>query len=430
MIRIAALLAAAAVPARAVTLVEAVELALENRGDVRSAALEAEAAAWDRRSADLWFLPSVSMTAAFVRNHDITVMEIPGMGSVPMGSEYVSSAGVTASVPLFTARGIAGSGLARAAEDLARIEAGASRQDAALQVIQAFYGVLLTRELDAVAQEALETSRAGYEIARQRFEAGTISRFELLQSQVAWENRRPEALAAASARDNAAAAFSVAMGFDGSTAFEVEGALEDPLPVDLPETLEEARLLMADNSTELARAATLREVGRASERLAGAAFAPSVILSTDYGFQASREDWEFAADDYERSWSTSLVIQVPIFDQLGDMASYNSARAGRLASEAGAGSLEDFAGLDLTRAWNDLAGAREAVEASSATVAQAEEGASIAAVSYEAGIITRLEMDQALLALTASRTNHANALYQLRTAEAGLARAMGLLVLE
>ena len=71
--------------------------------------------------------------------------------------------------------------------------------------------------------------------------------------------------------------------------------------------------------------------------------------------------------------------------------------------------------------------ARESVSATTATVASAEEGAGIASVSYEAGVITRLEMDQAFLALTAARTNQANALYGLRVAEAALARATGTL---
>ncbi|RKZ06861.1 TolC family protein, partial [Candidatus Fermentibacteria bacterium] len=69
----------------------------------------------------------------------------------------------------------------------------------------------------------------------------------------------------------------------------------------------------------------------------------------------------------------------------------------------------------------------EGVTATGSTVELATEGASIANISYEAGMITRLEMDQSFLALTTARTNHANALYNLRTAEAELMRAAGLM---
>jgi outer membrane protein TolC len=81
------------------------------------------------------------------------------------------------------------------------------------------------------------------------------------------------------------------------------------------------------------------------------------------------------------------------------------------------------------RAWNKLDETRERVESATATVAEAEEAAEIAGVSYEAGTITRLAMDQAFLALTSARTNLASALYDLRSAEIDLMRAVGRMAL-
>ena len=105
--RTALLVALCTVPAFSMTLDEAVRNALENRNDVAAARSDLASAEWQRRSADLWFLPSVSFGAAFVRNHDVSVMEIPGVGSFPTGAEYASQVGITAAVPLFTAQGMA-----------------------------------------------------------------------------------------------------------------------------------------------------------------------------------------------------------------------------------------------------------------------------------------------------------------------------------
>lgn len=425
--RTALLVALCSVPAFSMTLDEAVRNALSNRNDVAAARSDLSSAQWQRRSADLWFLPSVSFGAAFVRNHDVSVMEIPGVGSFPTGAEYASQVGITAAVPLFTARGMAGSSLAGASEDIAGASLDAAEQDAILEVVRAFHGVLLAVELERVASEALATAEEGYGIASRRYEAGTISRFELLESSVAFENRKPEALAASSAVIDARAAFSVAVGMTSTSDVQVEGSLSDPLPLDLPSSLEEAEALMLENSPELRTAEAMRSAGDASVDLARGAFAPTVILQTEYAYQAAREDWRFEAEDYDRAWSTTLAIEVPIFDQLTDVSSYQAARAGRLSARAGAGTIEDYSELGLVQAWNNLLFARESVSATTATVASAEEGAGIARVSYEAGVITRLEMDQAFLALTAARTNQANALYGLRVAEAALARAAGML---
>ncbi len=92
--------------------------------------------------------------------------------------------------------------------------------------------------------------------------------------------------------------------------------------------------------------------------------------------------------------------------------------------------MENYATLQLSVVWNSLHQARETVSAASATVEQAIEGSEIATVSYEAGIITRLDMDGAFLALTQARTNYASALFSLKTAEAELARSLGILSLD
>jgi outer membrane protein TolC len=122
-----------------------------------------------------------------------------------------------------------------------------------------------------------------------------------------------------------------------------------------------------------------------------------------------------------------VSLEVPIFSGISSYAGYKAARYDRLAAGSEARSMRQAAELALVQAWNSAGEAFEQVSATEATLAQAEEAAGIATVSYEAGMITRLEMDQSFLALTLARSNNARALYSLRTAEARLARAMGTL---
>jgi outer membrane protein TolC len=301
--------------------------------------------------------------------------------------------------------------------------------DAVVQVTKAYYGVLVAEEMVAVAEEALEIAREGYRLAEARYDAGTISRFELLQSRVAWENRRPEAISARSALETARRSLAVAMGLPDTVEVEVDGELTMPVPGSLPSSLSEARESMRRHSPDLETARGLREVGDAGVDLARADLLPSLVFQTDYSYSASRDDWRFETDDYSRSWSSSVALTVPIFAGLGDIAGYESARAERVSSYSQARSLEQASGLSLVRAWNKLDETRERVESATATVAEAEEAAEIAGVSYEAGTITRLAMDQAFLALTSARTNLASALYDLRSAEIDLMRAVGRMAL-
>ena len=413
--------------AGAVTLEEAVEIALQNRGDVQSALMSYESAVWTSRSADLWFLPQVNGQLAFSKNYDIQEMTIPGMGSIPMGSEYSSIAGISVSVPLFVPQGPAGSRMASRAEELSLQQSKAAEMDAVVQVVRAFYGVLLAQEMLDVSTEALEIAKAGYELAVLKHDVGTISRFELLQSRVAAENRIPGLISAENALENAYAGFAVALGQDNNAHFQIEGSLDAEPDFKIPETLEEARECMHLNNPDRQAAEYIELVGDAGVDMARASFLPMLVFQTDLNYIAARNDTDFEIDDYDRNLVASVALQIPLFNGFSDISDFNSARAQRVASEASARSIRQVTDLSLVSAWNNLQAAREGVTATGSTVELATEGVSIASISYEAGMITRLEMDQSFLALTTARTNHANALYNLRTSEAELMRAAGLM---
>ena len=426
---ITAVLLAIAVPASAFNLEEAVHTALEQRGDVTAARNSVESARWDRNNASTWFLPRFNFTLGYQQDHDIYELEITGLGTIPLETSWASSYGISATVPLVL-QGPAGASMASTALDLSELSLFATEQKAAQDVVGSFYGVLLAEMMNDVATEALNIAREGYILTETRYDAGMASRFELLQSQVAYENRRPDSIAAAAGLDNALAAFAVSLGFSGSESVSIEGELHDQFPVSLPSTLAEARSVMAVSSVEFATAQSLRELGNDGVNLAAASFAPELVFQTDYMFEAGVDHIsEISADDYNRNWTVSAAMQIPIFNGLSDYSDYRSARYDRLVYSAQAADLENYSSLGLVVAWNSLEQAGETVDAARSTMAQAEEASEIARISYESGVITRLEMDGAFLALTQARTNYASSLYSMRTAEAGLARILGILVL-
>ncbi len=409
-------------------LSEAVETALANRGDVLSAREKLESSRWSRRAASTWFLPQVDAMLAYQKNEDVAGFTIPGLGEIRTGFTYQSQYGIRVTVPLLVPQAVTGSSLTDASRRLAEHSLASTESAAVEQVVASFYGVLLAEMMLDVTTEALEVAREGYRLAEARFAAGTISRFELLQNQVAYENRRPDSIAAAAGVENACAALSAAIGNGCDVRVTVEGDLTDPLPVSLPGTLEEARSIMNLHSPALATARELQKVGDAGVDHAAAAFGPTVAFQTSLMYQGGEDEIrDFDRETYSRNLTHSLSVSIPLVRGISDYSSYREARADRLAYHAQASDLERYAELTLVQAWNRLAGARETVAAASSTVGLAEEALDIAVVSYEAGLTTRLEMDQAFLAHTQARTNYASALFGMKTAEAGLAAAMGTL---
>lgn len=431
MIKVILVLTVLAVPVLSLSLSEAVEIALASRGDVSAARESLESARWGARAASTWFLPQVNAVLAYQKNEDVSGFTIPGLGEVSTGTTYQSQYGLTASVPILVPQAVTGSSMAGISRELAENDLATVEMEAVQQVVASFYGVLLSEMLLDVSTEALDVAREGYRLAEARYEAGTISRFELLQNQVAYENRRPDSISAAAGLENACAALAVAIGTSCGAPAVVEGDLADPFPIPLPSTLDEARSVMLENSPGLATAVALREMGDAGVRHAAAAFGPTIAFQTSLMYQGGADEIEdIDRTVYSRNLTHSVSVSIPIVRGISDYSAYRGARADRMAANARAADLVRYSELALVQAWNRLAEARQTVLAASSTVELAAEALGIAVVSYEAGLITRLEMDQAFLAHTQARTNYASALYGMKTAEAGLAAAMGILTLD
>ena len=412
--------------AGAVTLDEAIQTALSSRSDIIASRNSLQSSIQEGRAASLWFLPKISAGLTYIHSADVQQLDIPGMGSISMGSEYMSEAGINVDVPLYVPQAVAGSNLSGIATEMAEASLAVSEQNTVEEVTAVFYGALLAEELAVVAEEALSIAEEAYSVSRIKYESGMISRLDLLQSEVAWENRKPGVIETRMAAENARTALAFAMGLEIREVVP-EGYLEEPLPLGIPASFEEAETHMRENNPDLDIASDLREMGSSQVRMARAEFMPSLLFRTSYSFQAMRDDWHFTDTDYDRDLSFMISLQIPLFDGYSDIAGYKSAQMSKLTSETNAFALENAVSFSLQQAWSSLEATRERVNATDYTLLQAEEVVEIAQVSFETGVISQLEMDQALLALTMARTNRAAALFSLRVAEASVLRVCGAL---
>lgn len=413
----------------AMNLEEAIDYGLQHRPDILAAEAELNSAVHSSTAAHLWFLPQISGKAILQDNEDVQTMEIPGMGAITIGSEYNLVYGISTSVPLYIPQAIAGAGTASIAEEMVRHQFNSLKQDAIVQISRAFYGILLARQMLETAEEALALAEEGYGIAVFRYDAGTISRFELLQSEVAMKNRIPDVLGASNALDNAMAAFTIAIGMNEIAFIDIEGTLLIPFDLPLPTTLEDALLLQSEFNPAVMTANEMIEMGDSQVDMATSQFLPSLVFQMDYNFMASRDDMEFTSDDFDRSWTNSIALQIPLFNGFQNISGLNSARAERISLMEQVRGIRQGIELQLVQAWNNRIDAQERADATVSTIELAEEATEIAVVSFNAGAVTQLDLDQANLNLTSAHSNHLSSLYSLRMAEVELARAIGILVI-
>jgi outer membrane protein TolC len=296
-----------------------------------------------------------------------------------------------------------------------------------LAVRTQFYTVLLGKQQIGVQEENVKLLQRQLQDARNRFDAGTTSNFEVLRAEVALANGQPPLIQARNDYRIAVEQLRQLLGFvavpgaDLTKIPEIVGTLEidQPVTFQLPDALAAARA----NRPELQQLARLQEAGEQTIKSNRAGYLPEVDLVG--GYDITRSPFNGAWENRREGLTGGLEASWSVFD--------GRATAGRVAQ---ARSLFEQAKLTLAssalaievqvrQAHSSLIEAWELVQASSKTVEQAEEALRLANVRYGAGTATQLDVLTSQVALTQARLNQLQAYYGYHVALATMRQAIG-----
>ncbi|HEX7118202.1 MAG TPA: TolC family protein [Longimicrobiales bacterium] len=346
-------------------------------------------------------------------------------GDLPFGRENAYVASITGTQLLYSG-GRVGAALDIAEDFEAAARLGVVEEVAEIeqQVRTAYYRALLAREMEEIAQAALDQAEAFLEQERLRERAGQASDLDVMRAEVSAENLRPQLVQARNSADLAL--------------FELKRLLNVPLdqPVELTTSLEapEGELLSAPGAAER-EALRQRAAIEAAERqvairqqqvkIAKRSFLPTVSLHMTYGRQLyPTEVFDFSADA-RTDWNAGVTVQVPIFDGFKRSADVDVAEAALEDARLQLQQLKESVELQYEQARRERERARADIAARRRTVDQADRVYQLTELRYERGLATQLEVSEARLALLQARTNLAQALTDYHIADAALIRALG-----
>jgi outer membrane protein len=283
-------------------------------------------------------------------------------------------------------------------------------------VIRAYFDLLQARELRGVVEQNIALDRAQVQNAQQRYDAGRLTKNELLVVQVALQDREQQERQRNLDIDRARRDLNEAIGrpVDAPTAVvdvadrpslpSVDDALKDAFannPVLLSLVEEQQRL--EDTATALARGRLPRfEGGGTADWTSEKILQPQGIGSGYVGFS-----WDLGTDGRREAQLAEARIQ---------------ADRNRLAIERELRELES-----AVRDTRDAAAERlAALDTARAAVGQAEENLRIRQQQFDAGRATSEDVLDAQALLTQQRATLATALYEAHTRRAELQELMGL----
>ncbi len=298
--------------------------------------------------------------------------------------------------------------------------------DQLLQVRTNFYDVLLAREQIVVQEQNVKLLEEQLATARNRFEAGAVSNFDVLRAEVELANAQPALIRARNSLRISVDQLRYSLGFDdlerrnAAAIPEFIGDLSiSPVTYDLAAAIDSARA----NRPELMRLSKLVEARAAGVTIAKSNRLPSVYVSAGYDLRKKSSSESFR--DSLDGWTVGVASSWAVWDGRATRGRIDQALSQQEQSRIALQDATLGVEVEVRRALSALNEATELADAAVKVVAQAEEALRLANARYGAGTATQLELLAAQVALTQARNNQLEANYSYNVAAAAMRRAMG-----
>jgi outer membrane protein TolC len=244
-----------------------------------------------------------------------------------------------------------------------------------------------------VADEQIALATKQLSLAKARFEAGSVARLDVLQAEVELANAKARRIQTKASVDTAYQALRTVLSLPQSQKLELRGSL-DERPERLTRSVLEASL---PSRPDLRAYSAQRDIAQHSVALANAEWKPSLALTGNMQYQD--DGVNNLLNSSNQSYTMGLALKVPLFSAPGAAARRLVANAQVKQSEHGLAAATDAALLEVESAWTAFEASDEVVTTQEKALELARESVSIAQVSYENGVITSAELNDAQVRL-------------------------------
>jgi outer membrane protein TolC len=266
-----------------------------------------------------------------------------------------------------------------------------------------FYDVLLNRALIKVQEESVQLLGDQLKDQQNRFEAGTVPRFNVLRAEVALANQQPDLIRARNnyiiAQLRLAKTLNLDPGPQGQTTFNCVGEFGVP---ERSIGLESAIQLALQRRAYLKIQRQQILIAKEQIKVALAGYKPT--LNANAGYELRNRRLSDQLDDTVDGWFYGITGSWNIFDGL---ATYGQVKQARALLESSKINYEDAVHqveLEVQQTYANLRAAREVIRSQQKNVEQAQEALRLANERFAAGAGTQLDVLDARTSLTQAQT--------------------------
>lgn len=368
-------------------------------------------------------LPSLNLTAGYVR------LDEERSTTLPVGTEFTVrsadqySAGLRLTQPLFNGRIGAALRAAKLYEEWTAAVIQAATETVQRETIRAYYQAVLSEHLLGVNQTALETAERQLADAKARRRQGMASNYDELRAQVEVSNFRAQVLQARNDKDVAYTALYRLMG--ASPESEAELVDELPLVVENISFLSAVRIAL-ENRADLAVAEYALRLQGESVAVAKSRYWPEVSGYVAQSW-ANPDPHDSSREEWGDEWQAGIQVTLPIFDGLDRRGTLIQERAQERQLAIALQDTEEKVVSEIRQAVLSLTTAEEFAHSQNQNLETAQEALRLVEAGLKEGQNTPVEVMDARQALTKASANYYQSIFSHVMARVALQQAMGLL---
>ncbi|MGB3341165.1 MAG: TolC family protein [bacterium] len=401
------------------SLYQAIDYALQNNPEIEQLTMDAgtaQAMVDEARSA---FYPSISASGYYAYVSDVAVFELDSV-LIPMGQHENYNYQISLQQVLFTWGKIYNAyKISDLGKDIAELDLVRKKQDVRYSVTDAFYGILILREMVNLSRESLVQLGRHTKSVETRYRAGLVPQFELLRAQVQVANLKPQLIKAENGLKLAQEGFKMILGLPMQQEFKLTGELQ---MVEEEFDIDDLTTAALGNRVELKNLNKYSKITELSKSIAARANLPSLVAGATY---ARTRPFGFGGDDWGTNITFNIGFDFPIFTGFRNIAQYKQATLQVKSAQLALENLEKGIVFEVRQAFYNLQAAKQSIAAAQDNVTQAEKTYEIIDIRYRNGLATNLEFMDVQLAAMQARTNYLSALKNYYTAKAEIKKAIG-----
>ncbi len=294
-----------------------------------------------------------------------------------------------------------------------------AEQQVRLDAAAGYYGVLQTKNLVTVNEEAVKNLQEHLKTAQEKFAAGLVAKADVLRSQVELANAQQNLIKSQNNYDLAVASLKNVMSIDPDSDIVLTDALKyEKYDKSLDDSIAQAHA----SRPEVAQAQAAVNMAKSGVQVAESGKLPTLTFGASKGWS------DLALPENGGDWSVSLGASWNVFDAGVTNAKVRQADSGLAKAQEQARQTTDGVDLEVRQQYLSAQEAEKRLGTTDVAVNQAAEDLSIAREKYNAGVGTNIDVIDAQLALAQARTNYYQALYDYNVSKAKLVKATGLRV--